>query len=355
MFRSGTTREFLLTVFLCLFLAPLGSGQTQPQAGNEIPLALVGGEPIYERDLLGVIGPGLLDLRKQEYKLKSDALNRAIRNKLIEIEAKKRGKSSEELLKQEIDTRISDPSDDEAKGYYLAVKNQTTLPFEQIKAQVKQLLKSAEIAHAREVYADSLRDKAEVSIQLQPPVVSVDYDPARVKGNAEAPVTIVEFADFQCPFCSRVQPLLAEVLKKYKGRVKLAYLDFPLSPIHQHAEMAAEASRCALAQGKYWEMHDAMFADQSRLDEANLVNTATDLGLDPSLFSSCLKSGRYKAVVEQDVQAGSQVGVNATPSFFVNGEFLSGVPSEADLAKIIDQQLSSLGDKGSRQASHSTP
>lgn len=314
-------------------------------------IATVDGRPIYERDLMSVAGASLLELRNQEYKAKSDALDKLIRDKVTDAEAKKKGLSTEELLKQEVDSKIAEPSDDEAKGYYLAVKNQTTLPFDQIKSQVKQLLKNTEIQHAREKYVDSLRDKAQVSVLLEPPVVQVDYDPARVKGNADAPITIVEFADFQCPFCSKAQPLLKDVLDKYRGKVKLAYLDFPLSQIHPNAEMAAEASRCALAGGKYWEMHDALFADQAKLDEAALVKTAGSLGMDQKAFASCLKSGKYKAAVQQDVQAGSQAGVNATPTFFINGEFLSGVRSDADFTTIIDRQLSATGVKGTTQAS----
>ena len=351
MLSKKLIRVSLLTLLYCLALATLCSAQAKAQAGTDRPVAVVDGQAIFEQDLMTVAGPSLLDLRKQEYKLKSDALNQLIRKRLIEVEAKKKGLSSEELLKQEADSKIAEPSDDQAKGYYLAVKNQTTLPFEQIKSQVKQLLRTAEVEQAREKYADSLRDKTEVSILLQPPVFHVDYDPARVKGNADAPITIVEFADFQCPFCSRVQPLLKDVLAKYKGKVKLAYLDFPLSQIHPHAEMAAEASRCALAGGKYWEMHDALFADQSKLDEAALVRTAAGLGMDQNSFASCLKSGKYNATVQQDVQAGSQAGVNATPTFFINGEFLSGVQSDADFTTIIDRQLSAMGSKGATQAS----
>lgn len=328
-------------VFVCAALIlPTPSASAQ---GSQKPVATVAGQPIYEQDLTSVAGPALLDLHKQEYKLKSEALRQAIRKKLVEMEAKKRGLSEEELLKREVDSKVADPSDDEAKGYYLAVRSQTTLPFEQIKSQVKQLLTSSEIQQAREKYADSLRDKTEVSILLQPPVVQVSYDSARVKGEPEAPITIVEFADFQCPFCGRVQPLLNNVLAKYKGKVKLAYRDFPLAPIHPHAETAAEASRCALAQGKYWEMHDAMYADQTKLDEATLVKTATALGIDENSFSPCLKSGKYKGPVQQDFQAGSEAGVNATPSFFINGEFLGGAQAEADFTQIIDRQLSALG------------
>lgn len=350
MIRQKSMRVFLPMLLFCLGLGAVCYAQGKPQTGTDAPIAFVAGQPIYEQDLMSVAGPSLLDLHKQEYKLKSDALNQLIRKRFVEVEAKKKGLSAEELLKKEVDSKIADPSDQEAKGYYLAVKNETTtLPFDEIKSQVKQLLKNAEVQQAREQYADSLRDKIEVSILLQPPLIQVAYDPARVKGNADAPITIVEFADFQCPFCSRVQPFLQDVLTKYKDKVKLAYLDFPLSQIHAYAETAAEASRCALTQGKYWEMHDAMFADQSRLQEAALVKTAAGLGLDQKSFESCLKSGKYKEVVQQDLQAGSQAGVNGTPTFFINGEFLSGVRSDADFARIIDRQLSALVAKASAQ------
>jgi protein-disulfide isomerase len=348
--RKESMRASLLAL-CCMALATMCSAQDTPQAGPGEAVAFVAGQPIYEQDLMSVAGPNLLDLRKQEYKLKADALNQAIRKKLIDVEAKKRGLSAEELLKREVDSKIAEPSDDEAKGYYLALKNETSLPFDQVKSQAKQLLRTAEIQQAREKYADSLRDKTEVSILLQPPVIHVAYDPSRMKGNADALVTIIEFADFQCPFCNKIEPALKGVLAKYQGKVRLSYRDFPLSQIHPQAKIAAEASRCALDQGKYWEMHDAMFADQSKLDEAALVETAAGLGMDHKSFESCLKSGKYEAVVQQDFQAGSEAGVNATPTFFINGEFLSGVQSDADFAQIIDRQLSALGKKASTQTS----
>lgn len=343
-------RRFYFRTALACAMAILVASLTLLAQDSQKPVATVAGQPIYEQDLMSVAGPGLLDLHKQEYKLQIDALNQVIRKKLVEVEAKKRGLSSEDLLKQEVDSKIAEPSDDEAKGYYLAVKSQTTLPFDQIKSQVKQFLRNAEIQQARERYADSLRDKTLVAILLQPPVVQVSYDAARVKGDAGAPVTIVEFADFQCPYCSRVQPVLKDVLAKYKGRVKLAYRDFPLAPIHPHAEIAAEASRCALAQGKFWEMHDAMFADQTKLDDAALLKTASGLGMDQTSFASCLQSSKFKEPVQQDIRAGSEAGVDATPSFFINGEFLGGAQSESDFATIIDRQLAALGKTKSVQS-----
>jgi len=129
-----------------------------------------------------------------------------------------------------------------------------------------------------------------------------------------------------------------------------SYLDLPISQIHPNAAIAAEASRCALEKGKFWQMHDAMFADQSKLDGAALVKTAASLGLDQKSFESCIKSGKYKEVVQQDLQAGSQAGVNATPTFFINGEFLSGVRSDSDFTMIIDRQLSILVAKAQTEA-----
>ena len=351
MVRQGSARAGLFALLFCSGFATLCAAQDTPQAGRDEPVATVAGQPIYERDLMSVAGPNLLDLRKQEYKLKSDTLSQVIRKKLIEVEAKKRGVSTEELLKQEVDSKIAEPSDDEARGYYLALRDQNSVPFEQVKSQAKQLLKGAAIKQARDDYADSLRDKDEVSILLQPPVIQVSFDPARVKGNADAPVTIIEFADFQCPFCSRAEPVLKEVLAKYQGKVKLSYRDFPLSQIHPNAKISAEASRCALAKGKFWEMHDAMFAEQSKLDEEALVKTAAGLGMDRNSFATCLKSGKYEAAVQQDFQAGSEAGVNATPTFFINGEFLSGAQSDADFIQIIDRQLAALSRKDSTVAS----
>jgi protein-disulfide isomerase len=338
-----------LTLLFCL-PATRCSAQAKPQAGLDEPIAVVAGQPIYEQDLMSVAGPNLLELRNQEYKMKSDALDQSIRKKLIELEAKKEGLTPEDLLKQEVDSKISDPSDGEVRGYYLAIKGQTALSFDDAKPQVKQLLTAAETQQAREKYTDSLRDKAEVSILLQPPSVQVGYDPARVKGDADAAVTIVEYADFQCPFCSRVEPTLKDVLAKYKGKVKLAYQDFPLAPIHPHAQMAAEASRCALAQGKYWEMHDAMLADQSRLDEADLVKTAAGLGMDQNAFESCLNSGRYKTAIQHDIEAGSHAGVSATPTFFINGAFLNGAQPKAEFEKIIDSVLAATAARDSARA-----
>jgi protein-disulfide isomerase len=208
-------------------------------------------------------------------------------------------------------------------------------------------LKQFKLLKARRAYADSLRANLDVAVMLRPPSVNVAYDPARVKGNPEAPVTIVEFSDFQCPFCKAAESTLKEVLTKYSGRVKLAYLDFPLSEIHPRAQSAAEAARCAGEQGKFWEYHDALYADQSKLNGPELVTSAVALNMDEKAFRSCLDSGKFKSRIEADVEQGTKVGVVGTPGFFVNGVFLSGAQPLAEFEKIIDSQLALLGAQNS--------
>jgi protein-disulfide isomerase len=164
-------------------------------------------------------------------------------------------------------------------------------------------------------------------------------------------VTIVEFSDFQCPYCKQVQGTLKDLLAKYNGRVKLAFRDFPMRAIHPRAQTAAEASRCAEEQGKFWEYHDALFADQSKLDATGLASTARSMGLDEKSFQSCLASGKFKAQIETDLQDGGKAGVAGTPGFFVNGIFLSGSQPQAEFEKIIDSELASVRNPNSTRAS----
>ena len=338
--------------------SPRAAGATCPVPGatgkavGDAPIAIVESQPIFKADLTGPAAAQMLKVRQQEYQIESQALEDLIRQKVVEIEAKKEGLTVEQLYAKEVDSKISDPSEAEAKGYYLAVRTKTTLPFNMIEPQIKRLIENAEVQQAREKYADSLRASASVSILLQPPTVKLGTnDPARTEGNPGAPVTIVEFGDFQCPFCGRVEPTLNNLLKKYEGKVKLAFRDFPLSSIHPHAEPAAEASRCAEEQGKFWPMHDAMYADQSKLTEADLIETATRLGMNQRSFASCLKSGKYKAEIQQDVAAGASAGVTGTPAFFINGRYLEGSVPQAQFEKIIESDLAAPGGRGPPVAS----
>ncbi|HYM11701.1 MAG TPA: thioredoxin domain-containing protein [Bryobacterales bacterium] len=330
-----------LTLSLVLPLACLA--QSPSAATPDDPIAEVAGQPIYEKDLTAAMASQMMRLRDQEYQIKSRALDEVIREKVLEAEAKKRGLSTEELLKQEVDSKIGEPTDAVLEGYYLAQKDRINRPFDEVKAQIRAAFMQARVQQARQEYEDSLRKKAEVAVYLRPPKINVTYDAARVKGDPKAPITIVEFSDFQCPFCKRADDTLKEVLTKYSGKVKLAYRDFPLSQIHPNAQNAAEASRCAGAQGKFWEYHDALFADQSKLDKASLTDRAKKLSLDEKSFQSCLDTGKFKAQVDADEQDGEKAGVNGTPGFFINGTFLSGAQPVSEFEKVIDTELAAAG------------
>jgi protein-disulfide isomerase len=335
----------LPTLFLLLFiswLAPTCPGQPADTPKADA-LGVIAGQSIYEADLAPLIQAQMRQLHAQEYELKRRALDEVVGRRLVEAEAKKRGLSAEKLIEQEVDSKVGEPTDAELEAYYFGLRDRLNRPLAEVKSQLQQALKHAKIQQARQDYVKRLWEKYQVVVLLRPPKTEVSYDAARVRGAPDAPVTIVEFSDFQCPFCQRAQAALKEVLAKYDGKVKLAYRDFPLQQIHPQAQMAAEASRCAGEQGKFWEYHDRLFAGPDKLDKPSLLEHARSLKLDEGMFEACLASGKYKAAVEKDVAEGNALGVSGTPAFFVNGIFLNGAQPTVAFEKIIDEELAAMG------------
>lgn len=337
-------------ILSCCMLVPTSFAQANsPARGNEI-VATVNGQPVFEQELAPELGSKLLQLRSQQYQLESQALDGVIQKRVLEAEAKIRGISVDKLQEEEVDSKVPEPTEAEVKGYYLAVRNEINKPFDEVKAQLQNAVKLLNIAEARQEYANSLRAKDEVVVLLSPPKVEVALDPARVRGNPNAPVTIVEFSDFQCPYCSKAEGTLKDLLAKYDGKIKLSYRDFPMRGLHPRAQRAAEAARCAEEQGKFWEFHDALFADQSKLDDAGLQTTVQKLGLDEKAFQTCLSSGKFTAAISRDLQDGTKAGVAGTPGFFINGEFVNGAQPEDDFVKIISRELAAQGGRRSTRA-----
>ena len=183
-----------------------------------------------------------------------------------------------------------------------------------------------------------LRAQHGVEVLLESPRVEVAFDPGRLNGSADAPVRIVEFSDFECPFCRSAEKTVQAILTKYAGKVSLAYRDFPLSSIHPGAQGAAEASRCAADQGKYWAYHDRLLSSPS-LDVVKLKELAREVSLDQAKFDACLDSGSKRAAVDSDAQQGRLAGVSGTPAFFINGIPLVGAQPAAAFEKIILEEL----------------
>jgi len=164
--------------------------------------------------------------------------------------------------------------------------------------------------------------------------VSAENDP--FVGPADAKVTIIEFSDYQCSACRAAEPVVEQIIQTYKDRVKFVYRDFPLS-FHSYAEKAAEASECAHEQGKFWEYHGKLMS--GALDEASLKQYAKDLGLNTEQFNSCLDSGKYYNEVQKDLQDGLSYGVDATPTFFINGIEIVGGQSFSVFQRVIESEL----------------
>jgi protein-disulfide isomerase len=183
-----------------------------------------------------------------------------------------------------------------------------------------------------------LRTKAGVTTNLEPPRFDVGIGTSPAKGPATAPVTIVEFADFECPYCGRVLPIVQQVLETYGDKVRLAFRDYPL-PNHTKAPKASEAAACAAEQGQFWEMYEKLFASAPRLDEIDLKRYAIDLGLDSATFYECLDSGKTAAQVQANVQAGQELGISGTPAFFINGRLVGGAQPFERFQEVIDEEL----------------
>jgi len=202
-------------------------------------------------------------------------------------------------------------------------------------------LKQTELPETRQEYLKRVREHPETRAPMQAAKTDLSFDPARLLGSPHAPVMIVEFSDFQCPFCRKVQPILKDLLAKYEGCVSLAYRDFPLRGMHGQAELGAESARCAGEQSKFWEYHDVLFENPDKLNRNGLMELARGLKLDEKQFDSCLSGGKYRASVEEDLQRGIRAGVLGTPGIFINGILLSGAQPEAAFERVIDSELAS--------------
>jgi len=285
----------------------------------------------------------LTRLKTQAYDLRKQNLDTLIDDQLVAAEAAKRGISSDELIKAEVTEKVGEVSDEEAKAYFDKNPPRGQVDFEQIKPRVKSYLQRKNEQDVRTAFMASLRASAGVKIFLQPMRFDVTFDgDDPIYGSPDAPVIIVEFSDFQCPYCSRVNPTMEQVKSTYGDKVAIVFRDFPL-PMHKEAPKAGEAAQCANDQGKFWEYHDKLFANQRALKDENLKAYAVELGLEVAAFDSCLDSGKYTAEVEEDKKAGAAVGVAGTPAFFVNGQFLNGARPFDSFKELIDAELQAKG------------
>jgi len=280
--------------------------------------------------------------KKKRHQLLENRLKEMVGQKLIEIEAASLGIDAPTLAKQ-VTEKAPDPTPEEVEKFYDSNKDRFKEPKEQILPRITKFLKQQKSREAFVQYVEGLAKKYDVKYLLPPLRFNVETKGSPSLGPENAPVTIVEYSDFQCPYCARVGPTLKKITEAYGDKVRLVFRNFPLTSIHKAAEVAAEASLCAADQGKFWEMHDAMFADQKALAIPQLKEKAKSLGMDEAAFTTCLDSNRFAGRIQEDVRDGMTVGVTGTPAFFVNGRPISGAVEYEEIAKIVDEELAAAG------------
>jgi protein-disulfide isomerase len=331
-------------VLACQPSRPKQASDAAAAAGPSAPVARIGAEVITTGELDTSIRGELNEMEQRTYELRKSALDQLINQRLVEAKAKVAGKPVDEFLRAELAPKVSEPTDEETRALYERAKaaGQVKEPFDQVKGQIAQFLRRQKSEAVLAQYLEQIRAEAKVEVLLPP------YLPAKVevaatgpsKGPDSAPVTIVEFSDFQCPYCSKAEATVKDLLEleKYKGKIKLVYRDYPL-PNHNLAPKAAEAAHCAGDQGKYWEMHDRLFAATPKLEVTDLKAYARELKLDEGRFSKCLDSGEKSKVVADHFKAGNDAGVRGTPAFFINGRLISGAQKLEAFTALVDAEL----------------
>ncbi|MCA2981856.1 MAG: thioredoxin domain-containing protein, partial [Myxococcaceae bacterium] len=305
-------------------------------------LAKLNGKDITIKDVDELVGAQLKELEKKKFEARKQALEQIIVQTLVREAATKEGKSEEEFLRANIDGKLPPPAEAEIQKTF--DENKAQMPpgstVESMRPQIVSFLQQDQKRQVAMKLFGDLRSKAQVEVLLtEPPAPRVTVEAkGPSKGNATAKITIVEFSDFQCPFCSRAEPSVDEVMKTYGDKVRVVFRHFPLD-FHDKAFKAAEASACAEEQGKFWEFHKTLFANQGALDVSDLKTHAKTLGLDAAKFDACLDGNKMKAKVDEDMAAGRKAGVNGTPAFFINGVLRSGAMPFDEFKKVIDAEL----------------
>lgn len=343
---NWTTRcAGLLIAGVCLGTVTTSSsyGQTSTDSSNVV--ARVDGNTLTMADLQHEEGGKLLQAEYQYYLNQRKVLEELIDNQLLADEAKRRNISLDQLLNAEVYKGVKDPTEDQLEVYYEGLDTQE--PYDAVRADVLAHIRELRRAKARAAFVENLRNQAKIDVLLMPPSADFSIANAYTKGSQDAPVVLVEFADYECPYCQKVNPQLQQLKKEYGDKVALVYKDFPL-PMHHSSEKAAEAARCAGEQGKFWEYHDVLFYSRL-LDVDALKEHARVLKLDSDKFDTCLDSGSQAAAVKQDLDEAKSLGLTGTPSFFVNGHFFSGVVDYALLKDMVNQQLSAAAATHSKE------
>ncbi|OGQ79632.1 MAG: hypothetical protein A2289_10360 [Deltaproteobacteria bacterium RIFOXYA12_FULL_58_15] len=351
--RSMT--KFITSIFLLLLGACATSfSQTSPcpassstSKSENVVLGVVNGIEIRRSDIGADLEAELKEIKNESLQREMHMLwvatDEAITETLMQKEAEQRGISKDELRQQEVNAKLSMPTDEQVQAIYDENKDVIGVPIETAAPHIKRQLVEEQAAEVERSLVSQFRKGAEISYSLPIPILprfDVGVGRASIWGKETAKVTIVEFSDFECPYCGRASETIEDLRELYPETVRLAFRDFPLSQ-HAHARPAAEAAHCADEQGKFWEYHDILFANSRALSAEDLIGYAEKLELDKKAFADCLASERPKALVEENMAAARELKLSGTPSIFINGIKLIGLLPLPLLQAIIDDEIGS--------------
>jgi protein-disulfide isomerase len=336
-----------LVLLVLLATSLTATAQSEPEV-----LAVVNGEDVSRSEVFEAAGEDLGQLAETQprpdtygrnrLEILWTALDSIVEQRLIALEAASLNVSIEQLLYIEIDSNLYTPSDAEVEAFYEQNLDQIPLPRDEALPQVREYLLDQSRQSYRRPMIQRYKQKYEVTTYLDPLRTEVTTAGHPSRGPEDAPVTIVEFGDFQCPFCGNLHPAMERVRAIYPDTVRIVFRNFPLRSVHPRAQQAAEAAMCAGDQGRFWEYHDSLFEDQAMLAIGALNRRAIQMGLDTEAFDSCLDSGSKADAVQADVDEGRAAGVTGTPTLFINGRYMSG-PQPREIQAIIEDELDRAG------------
>ena len=306
------------------------------------PAATVDGTVIALDEVDRTIGARVAALEEQIFQLRQQRLDALIAEQLLVQEARRRGISVAELLDREVDSQAVPITDAEVARFYDANKARLPALDATLREHMRAYLKDQASQALRDGLVARLRGQSQVAVHLQAPPVyraRLNLDGAPSKGAVNAPVTLVKFEDFHCPFCKEAQGTLVEIAARYGDRLRIVHKDYPIDSLHPQARLGHVAARCAHEQGKFWAYHDALYAAAPNASPADLKGFAQQVGVELAQFEACLSSGKFAAVIESDIDEGTKAGVTGTPAFFINGRLLGGAQPLEQFVRVIDEEL----------------
>ncbi|MCU0234654.1 MAG: DsbA family protein [Thermoanaerobaculales bacterium] len=310
-----------------------------PAAESERVVASYGDTAITAAEMEGLVGPSLVKLRQDIYDASVAGLNEEIFRRLVAAKAAADGVGEDEYVGRYIESKMGEPDEAEIVKVMSMYRARLAEDDAQARAQVVQALQQQRAMQLRDELRQALFAEAGVKILLEPPRVAVEVaEGTPTRGPAGAPVVIVEYTDYQCPYCARVQSTLDELLARYQGKVRHVFKNLPL-PNHPQAQLAGEAALCAGDQGKYWEFHDWLFANQRTMNRDGMIAHAAELGMDGERFTACVDGRSYGARVEADMKEARSFGITGTPGFMINGRVVTGAQPIEAFEAIIDEEL----------------